>query len=122
MFITSIDTEKAGNFHGKLVVTQRWIRREKVVKAIQATSRFPNQHGTPIQVGNSEEIGISDPYNPDFGDPWIPENEKDFIPLYWACGVTPQLVLESAKIDISITHSPGKMFVTDLTDEEMAVI
>ena len=90
--------------------------------AIQATSRFPNQHGTPIQVGNSEEIGISDPYNPDFGDPWIPENEKDFIPLYWACGVTPQLVLESAKIDISITHSPGKMFVTDLTDEEMAVI
>ena len=78
MFITSIETEKAGNFHGKLVVTQRWIRRQKVVKAIQATSRFPNQHGTPIQVGNSEEIGISDPYNPDFGDPWIPENEKRF--------------------------------------------
>ncbi|GIS30733.1 MAG: hypothetical protein Ct9H90mP2_11160 [Dehalococcoidia bacterium] len=52
----------------------------------------------------------------------FPENEKDFIPLYWACGVTPQLVLESAKIDISITHSPGKMFVTDLTDEEMAGI
>ena len=51
------------------------------MKAIQATSRFPNQHGTPIQVGNSEEIGISDPYNPDFGDPWIPENEKDFIPI-----------------------------------------
>jgi len=122
MFITSIDTQTAGDFSGKLVVTQRWIRKDKVVKAIQSTSRFPNQHGTPIQIGDSEEIGINDPYNPDFGDPWIPENKKDFIPLYWACGVTPQLVLQSANIDISITHSPGKMFVTDLTDEDMAVI
>ena len=122
MFITSIDTQTAGEFSGKLVVTQRWVRKDKVVKAVQATSRFPNQHGTPIQIGDSDEIGINDPYNPDFGDPWIPENKKDFIPLYWACGVTPQLVLQSAKIDISITHSPGKMFVTDLTDEDMAVI
>ena len=122
MFITSIDTQTAGDFSGKLVVTQRWVRKDKVVKAVQATSRFPNQHGTPIQIGDSDEIGINDPYNPDFGDPWIPENKKDFIPLYWACGVTPQLVLQSAKIDISITHSPGKMFVTDLTDEDMAVI
>jgi uncharacterized protein YcsI (UPF0317 family) len=122
MFITSLDTEKAGNFSGKLVVTQRWVKKDKVVKAVQATSRFPNQHGPPIHIGDSKEIGIKDPYKPDFGDPWIPENQKDYTPLYWACGVTPQLVLQSAKIDISITHSPGKMFVTDLTDEDMAVI
>ena len=122
MFITSIDTEPVGDFSGKMVVTQRWVKKDKVVKAVQATSRYPNQHGTPIQIDNSEDIGIDDPYKPDFGDPWIPKNTKDYIPMYWACGVTPQLILESAKVDISITHSPGKMFVTDLKDEDMAVI
>ena len=122
MFITSIDTEPVGDFSGKMVVTQRWVKKDKVVKAVQATSRYPNQHGTPIQIDNSEDIGIIDPYKPDFGDPWIPKNTKDYIPMYWACGVTPQLILQSAKVDISITHSPGKMFVTDLKDEDMAVI
>jgi len=122
MFITSLDTKPVGNFSGKMVVTQRWVRKDKVVKAIQATSRYPNQHGAPIQIDNSEDIGIIDPFKPDFGDPWIPDNTKDYVPLYWACGVTPQLILQSAKIDISITHSPGKMFVTDLKDEDMAVI
>ena len=122
MFITSIDTEPVGDFSGKMVVTQRWVKKDKVVKAVQATSRYPNQHGTPIQINNSEDIGIIDPYKPDFGDPWIPKNTKDYIPMYWACGVTPQLILQSAKVDISITHSPGKMFVTDLKDEDMAVI
>ena len=121
MFITSIDTEKSGKFSGKMVVTQRWIPREKLVRSIQITSRFPNQHGTPIQVGNSSEIGIEDPYKPDFGDPWIPENEE-LIPVYWACGVTPQIAIQEAKLEIMITHSPGKMFLTDLKDEDMAVI
>lgn len=121
MFITSIETEKSGKFSGKMVVTQRWIPREKLVRSIQITSRFPNQHGTPIQVGNSSEIGIEDPYKPDFGDPWIPENEE-LIPVYWACGVTPQIAIQEAKLEIMITHSPGKMFLTDLKDEDMAVI
>ena len=73
---------------------------------------------------NATLLGLSFPvpYKPDFGDPWIPKNTKDYIPMYWACGVTPQLILQSAKVDISITHSPGKMFVTDLKDEDMAVI
>ena len=122
MFITSIDTEPVGDFSGKMVVTQRWVKNDKVVKAVQAKSRYPNQHGTPIQINNSKDIGIIDPYKPDFGDPWIPKNTKDYIPMYWSCGVTPQLILQSAKVDISITHSPGKMFVTDLKDEDMAVI
>tara|TARA_B110001454_G_scaffold38501_1_gene37935 strand:+ start:6823 stop:7605 length:783 start_codon:yes stop_codon:yes gene_type:complete len=121
MFITSIDTKKSGKFSGKMVVTQRWIPREKVVRTIQITSRFPNQHGTPIQVGNSEEIGILDPHKPDFGNSWIPNN-KNLVPVYWACGVTPQIAIQNAKLEIVITHSPGKMFITDLKDEDMAVI
>ena len=121
MFITSIDTEKSGKFSGKMVVTQRWIPRDKLVRSIQITSRFPNQHGTPIQIGNSSEIGINDPTKPDFGDPWIPQNDE-LIPVYWACGVTPQIAIKEAKLEIMITHSPGKMFLTDLKDEDMAVI
>ena len=121
MFKTSIQTAPAGPFSGPMVVTQRWVPKEKVVRAVQATSRFPAVHGAPIHIGDPAAIGIKDPLKPDFGDPWPPENDDD-VPVYWACGVTPQAVAMASKPELMITHSPGHMFVTDLKDEDLAVI
>lgn len=121
MFTTSVDTVAAGPFSGPLVVSQRWIPENKVVRAVQATSRFPSVHGAPVHIGDGASLGIEDPYKPDFGDAWIPE-DPTLVPVYWACGVTPQAVAMASKSELMITHSPGHMFVTDLQDEELAVI
>lgn len=120
MFITSVQTVPAGPFSGPLVVSQRWIPEHKVVRAVQATSRFPAVHGAPVHIGDGATIGIKDPLKPDFGDHWIPEDES-YVPVYWACGVTPQAVAMASKSELMITHSPGHMFVTDLKDEDLAV-
>jgi uncharacterized protein YcsI (UPF0317 family) len=121
MFTTNIPTTPAGPFFGPLVVSQRWIPEDKVVRAVQATSRFPAVHGAPIHIGDPAAIGIKDPLKPDFGEAWEPESASD-VPVYWACGVTPQAVAMSSKPELMITHSPGHMFVTDLKDEDFAVL
>ncbi len=121
MFTTNIKTNPAGMFSGPLVVSQRWIPKDKVVRAVQATSRFPAVHGAPVHIGDPKQIGIRDIMKPDFGDPWEPSRPDD-VPVFWACGVTPQAVAMSSKPELMITHSPGHMFVTDLKDEDLAVI
>ncbi len=121
MFITDIQTEKSGEFSGPMVVSHRWIPQDKVVRAVQATSRFPGTHGAPIHIGDPSKIGISDITKPDFGEVWDQGN-ADEIPVFWACGVTPQSVAMASKPELMITHSPGHMFVTDLMDEDMAVL
>ena len=121
MFITDIQTEKSGGFAGPMVVSHRWIPQGKVVRAVQATSRFPSTHGAPIHIGDPSQIGISDITKPDFGEVWEQGNE-DEVPVFWACGVTPQSVAMASKPELMITHSPGHMFVTDLMDEDLAVI
>ena len=120
MYVTSIPTAPAGMFHGPMVVSMRPIPRDKVVKAVQITSRFPGVHGAPVQIGEPEIIGITDLSKPDYGDPVaIRENE---IPVFWACGVTPQAVALESKPVQMITHSPGHMFITDILDEDLAVL
>ncbi len=121
MFTTNVETVSAGPFAGPLVVSQRWIPQDKVVRAVQATSRFPAVHGAPVHVGNGAALGIKDEFKPDFGDPWFPEDDS-YVPVYWACGVTPQAIAMASKSELMITHSPGHMFVTDLKDEDLAVI
>jgi uncharacterized protein YcsI (UPF0317 family) len=121
MFQTSIQTVPAGPFSGPLVVSQRWVPENKVVRAVQATSRFPAVHGAPVHIGDGVALGIPDPHKPDFGDAWVPDDES-FVPVYWACGVTPQAVAMASKSELMITHSPGYMFITDLKDEDLAVI
>ncbi len=121
MFKTNIDTNPAGPFSGPLVVTHRWIPREKVVRAVQATSRFPAVHGAPVHIGDPADIGIEDVSKPDFGDGWPPESDDD-VSMFWACGVTPQAVAMASKPELMITHAPGHMFVTDMSDEELAVL
>ncbi len=121
MFTTSVQTVPAGPFSGPMVVSQRWVPENKVVRAVQSTSRFPAVHGAPVHIGDGAALGIEDPYKPDFGEPWIPE-DPSLVPVYWACGVTPQAVAMASKSELMITHSPGYMFVTDLKDEDLAVI
>ena len=112
MFITNIDCEPAGKFHGKLVVSMRPIPSALVAKASAVTAQMPRVHGSPIHVGNPEAIGIKDVMKPDFGDSVTLRDGE--IPVFWCCGVTPQSVVMSSKPEIAITHAPGHMFITDV--------
>ena len=120
MFVTSIQTEPAGIFSGPMVVSMRAIPRDKVVKAVQITSRYPAVHGAPVHIGNPEAIGVKDIHSPDLGDV-ASVSEKD-VPVFWGCGVTPQAVAMSSKPPIMITHSPGHMFLTDKRNEDIATL
>lgn len=118
MFITNIQCKTAGIFSGPTVVSMRPIHVDRLVKTIQITSRYPRVHGAPLHVGNPKLIGIKDIYSPDFGDPVeIKENE---IPVFWACGVTPQAVAMNVKPEIMITHAPGHMFISDIKNNQLA--
>ena len=103
-----------------MVVSMRPIPERLAVRAAQVTSRFPAVHGAPVRIGNPQSIGISDLHQPDFGDAvTVREGE---VPVFWACGVTPQAVIMEAKPDIVITHSPGHMLITDIRNESLAVL
>ncbi|GGE24157.1 UPF0317 protein YcsI [Marinithermofilum abyssi] len=120
MYKTNIPCVKAGRFEGPMVVSMRPIPEKDVVRAVQVTSRFPAVHGAPVHIGNPEAIGIRNICRPDFGDP-VPIKEGE-IPVFWACGVTPQVVAMQVKPDLMITHSPGHMFITDLRNEQFGVL
>jgi uncharacterized protein YcsI (UPF0317 family) len=119
MYRTNIPCQPAGQFHGPLVVSMRPLRPADAIRAVQITSRYPSVHGAPVHLGLPEQIGIRDLSHPDFGDAVpIADNE---LPVFWACGVTPQAAIMSARPPFAITHSPGCMFVTDVLDETLAV-
>jgi uncharacterized protein YcsI (UPF0317 family) len=112
MYVTNRECRGVGPFQGPLVVSMRPYRKEQVDQVIEITERQPYAHGAPIQISEPEALGITDVNRPDFGDAvTIREGE---LPLFWACGVTPQVVIKNARPDIAITHSPGCMFITDL--------
>lgn len=118
MYRTNVPTVPAGPFHGQLVVTMRPFKPADAIRAIQVTSRFPSVHGAPVHIGDPAQIGIADLAKPDYGDPvQIKEGE---IPVYWACGVTPQSVLMASRPAFCITHAPGHMLVTDRRNAELA--
>ncbi|HEU5393937.1 MAG TPA: putative hydro-lyase [Candidatus Methylomirabilis sp.] len=120
MYITSVPCAPAGLFAGPLVVSMRPIPPEKVARAAAVTARFPAVHGAPVHVGTPEALGIRDLGRPDFGDPVTIRPGE--VPVFWACGVTPQAVAMAVKPPLMITHAPGHMFVTDLRDEALAVL
>ena len=120
MFITNIECVPAGMFAGPMVVSMRPVHHSQVVKAVQVTSRFPNTHGAPIHIGAPGAIGVEDPGKPHLGD--AVTFEEGELPVFWACGVTPQAVAMESKPPLMITHAPGHMFVTDLRDEDIAVL
>ncbi len=120
MYRTSIQTAPAGRFHGPLVVSMRPLKPADAIRAVQITSRFPAVHGAPVHIGQPEGIGIANLMKPDYGDPVAVE--ADELPVFWACGVTPQSVIAAVKPSYCITHAPGFMLVTDLRNSRMAVL
>ena len=111
MYRTNIDCVPAGRFKGKMVVSMRPFVPADAIRAVQITSRFPAVHGAPVHIGLPEAIGIADLAHPDLGDP--PRSATGELPVFWACGVTPQVAVEAARPSICITHKPGAMLITD---------
>ena len=120
MFRTNIGLVPAGKFGGQMVVTMRPIPEHQVAQAKEISSRFPQAHGAPIAVGDPTQIGIADLMQPDWGD--AVEIKPGEVPVYWACGVTPQNVLLDAGLPICITHSPGHMLIADVTEDAETTI
>lgn len=120
MYRTNIPCRPAGIFKGPMVVSMRPMTEKQAIRAIQVTSRYPSVHGAPIHFGRPEEIGIHDLAHPDFGDPVTIRDGE--IPVFWACGVTPQAAVMASKPEIAITHAPGHMFITDQKDTAFSIL
>jgi uncharacterized protein YcsI (UPF0317 family) len=120
MFETGIETTPAGPFQGKLVLSMRPLRPADAIRAIQITSRYPTVHGAPVHFGDPSLIGIERLNDPDWGD--STEIRHDETPVFWACGVTPQVAIRAARPPFCITHEPGHMLVTDLKNSQLAVL
>ncbi|OQS04434.1 hypothetical protein THRCLA_03333 [Thraustotheca clavata] len=120
MYRTNIPCDSAGVFSGNLVVSMRPYKPRDAIKAAMITGRYPNVHGSPVHIGSPCDIGINNINAPDYGD--AVTIHPDEVPVFWACGVTPQAVLLASKPAFAITHAPGHMFVTDLVNESLACL
>ncbi|WP_211358951.1 putative hydro-lyase [Nesterenkonia populi] len=119
MYETGIACEPAGSISGPMVVSMRPLPPHLVSDAVRITSRYPGVHGAPVHIGDPEALGIADISAPDFGDPvQIPEG---WIPVFWACGVTPQAAVMASKPEFAIGHAPGHMLITDIPDTRLQV-
>jgi uncharacterized protein YcsI (UPF0317 family) len=119
MFVTNRECRRANRMHGPMVVSMRWIPESLVDTAVSTSGRMPAVHGAPVHVGDPRELGIEDTAKPDFGEAADPEPGD--VPVFWACGVTPQAALMASKPPFAITHAPGQMFVTDVPDKAYLV-
>lgn len=120
MFRTNIPCQPSGPFNGPMVVSMRPFKPADAIRAVQITSRFPAVHGAPVHIGLPELIGIRDITRPDYGD--AVDVAADELPVFWACGVTPQAVIATVKPEFCITHYPGSMLVTDRRNSDLAVL
>ncbi|MEJ2871930.1 putative hydro-lyase [Actinomycetospora sp. OC33-EN08] len=119
MYRTSTPCRSAGDLGGPLVVSMRPIPPHLVATAVRVTSRYPAVHGAPVHVGDPSALGIADLDRPDFGDP-VDVHDGE-IPVFWACGVTPQAAVMATRPPLAICHAPGHMAITDARDAELAV-
>ncbi|MFM0170884.1 putative hydro-lyase [Paraburkholderia sediminicola] len=120
MFRTNLPNRASGPFGGHMVVSMRPMTGAQAIRAVQVTSRFPSIHGAPVQIGYPAALGIKDLSKPDFGD--AVSIREDELPVFWACGVTPQSAIESARLPFAITHRPGHMLMTDIRNASLAVM
>ena len=120
MYRTSISNEAAGPFGGQLVVSMRPMSGAHAIRAVQITSRFPAVHGAPIHLGDPAALGIRSLSEPDYGDA-VPVDRQE-VPVFWACGVTPQSAIEAARLPFAIAHRPGHMLMTDIPNASLAIL
>lgn len=120
MYKTSIPCRSAGRFHGTMVVSMRPLKAADAIRAVQITSRFPNVHGAPVHLGDPGLIGIRDISQPEFGEA-VPIAAGE-LPVFWACGVTPQVAIANARPPLAITHLGGHMLITDLINSRLAML
>lgn len=116
---SALPTVPAGPFHGNMVVTMRWLTAAQAIVATQVSSRFPHNHGAPIHIGDPRAIGAQ-LERPLFGGP-VPALPKDLVPVFWACGVTPQEAALRAGVELMVTHAPAHGFVTDLEADRFCI-
>ncbi len=119
MYKTTLQCTPSRTFSSPLVVSMRPFPAQQVVRAIEVTSRYAKAHGSPVYMGSPDKIGIQDLACPDFGDAVTLKEEE--IPVFWACGVTTQMAIAQAKPEVTITHAPGHMFISDLKDDFLLV-
>jgi len=117
MYRTNIACRDAGRFHGPMVVSMRPMLPKHAIQATAICGKMPLAHGAPVHFGDPTAIGIADVMQPDFGD--AVDIHPGEVPVFWACGVTPQAALAAAKPPFAITHKPGHMFLTDLLDRDL---
>ena len=117
MYLTNLACEQAGSMSGNTVVSMRPIPYDQVVKAVQISGAIPKVHGAPVHIGDPSVIGIKDIAKPDFGDP-VDTNPGE-VPVFWACGVTPQSIVMNSKPPFAITHAPGYMLITDTKNVDL---
>lgn len=117
MYRTTIPCKAAGRFQGPLTVSMRPMTPAQAIRAVQICGRFPRAHGVPVHIGDPQTIGIRQLDRPDYGD--AVEIKPGEVPVFWACGVTPQAVARAARLPFVLTHKPGHMFITDWRDVEL---
>ncbi len=120
MYRTNLACTPSGPFRGPMVVSMRPLKPADAIRAVQITSRFPAVHGAPVHIGLPQAIGISDLGKPDYGD--AVDVHEDELPVFWACGVTPQAVIAAIKPEFSITHAPGSMLVADIRNSRLSAL
>jgi uncharacterized protein YcsI (UPF0317 family) len=120
MYRTNVQCAPSGRLKGTMVVSMRPFLAADAIRATQICSRFPSVHGAPVHLGDPSLIGINDVNAPDYGEAVTIRAGE--LPVFWACGVTPQSIVESSKPPFCITHSPGNMLVTDLRNSQLAVM
>lgn len=111
MYRTTVACQAAGRLAGPLVVSMRPMTPPEAARASELTARFPQSHGAPVHIGDPARLGIADLDRPDYGD--AVELREGEVPVFWACGVTPQEALRNAHPELAITHAPGCMLVCD---------
>ena len=119
-FVTSVRCNPSGKFHGPMVMSMRPMTPAHAIPATQVTTRFSATHGAPMHIGDPSAIGIEDINDPTFGS--AVEIKEGEVPVFWACGITPQTVALESKVEFMITHKPGHMFITDISDAEVALL
>ncbi|MFG2194239.1 putative hydro-lyase [Streptomyces sp. NPDC048639] len=119
MYVTNRQCRPAGRLHGPLVVSMRPVPAGLVDTAVRETALMPAVHGSPVHHGDPAALGIADLDRPDFGDPV--EAEPGDVPVFWACGVTPQAAVMASRPPFALTHAPGRMLITDARDADYRV-